>query len=53
MTFRLTLQDFTHILSQSQLAIDELLPEVDAIAHKPVKKPFKKRALYKVRKSNP
>ena len=33
-----------------QLAIDELLPEVPAIAHKPVKKPFRKRALYKVSK---
>lgn len=33
-----------------QLAIEDLLPEVDAIAHKPVKKPFKKRALYRVRK---
>jgi len=44
-------------LQGDQLPIDELLPEVDAIAtrhevfgHKPVKKPFKKRALYRVRK---
>ena len=36
-----------------QLPIDELLPEVDAIGHKPVKKPLKKRPLYRVRKSNP
>ena len=33
-----------------QLSIDELLPEVPAIAHKPVKKPFKKQALYQVRR---
>jgi len=37
-------------LQGDQLAIDELLPEVDAIAHKPPKKAFKKRALYRVRK---
>jgi hypothetical protein len=33
-----------------QLAIDELLPEAPAIEHKPVKKAFKKQALYRVRK---
>ena len=33
-----------------QLAIDELLPEVDAIAHKPPKKALKKRALYRTQK---
>ena len=33
-----------------QLPIDELLPEVDATEHKPVKKALKKRALYRVRK---
>ena len=36
-----------------QLPIDELLPEVDAIGHKPAKKALKKRPLYRVRKSNP
>ena len=34
-----------------QLAIDELLPEVDAIDPKPVKKVVKREALYRVRKS--
>jgi len=38
----------TKPLQGEQLPIDELLPEVDAIAHKPAKKPFKKRALYRV-----
>ena len=33
-----------------QLAIDELLPEVDASQHKPPEKALKKRALYRVRK---
>jgi len=34
-----------------QLPIDELLPEVDAIGHKPPKKAFKKRALYQIKKT--
>lgn len=38
-------------IESDQLAIDELLPEVDAIDLKPAKKALKKRALYKVRKS--
>jgi len=33
-----------------QLPIDELLPEVDAIGHKPVKKKLDKQALYKTNK---
>ena len=33
-----------------QLPIDELLPEVDAIEHKPPKKALKKRPLYRLRK---
>jgi len=37
-------------LQGDQLSIDELLPDAPAIAHKPAKKPFKKQALYKVRK---
>lgn len=41
----------TKKIQSDQLAIDELLPEVPAIAHKPIKKPFKKEALYRVRKS--
>ena len=36
-----------------QLPIDELLPEVDAIDPKPVKRALKKQALYRVRKANP
>ena len=38
-------------LQGDQLAIDELLPEVDASQHKPVKKSLKKQALYRVRKT--
>ena len=34
-----------------QLAIDELLPEVDEIAHKPIKRALKKQPLYRVRKN--
>ena len=35
-------------LQGDQLQIDELLPDVPASQHKPPKKPFKKRALYRV-----
>jgi len=33
-----------------QLAIDELIPDAPGIDQKPIEKPFKKRALYRVRK---
>ncbi|WP_269452770.1 hypothetical protein [Phormidesmis priestleyi] len=33
-----------------QLPIDELLPDAQTTPHKPVKKPFKKQALYRVKK---
>ena len=38
-------------LQGDQLPIDELLPEVDAIAHKPPKRALKKEPLYRVRKN--
>jgi len=34
-----------------QLALDGMLPNAAKTDHKPVKKPFKKQALYKVRKA--
>jgi len=40
-------------LQGEQLALDELLPEADAIDLKPPKKALKKEALYRVRKANP
>ena len=36
-----------------QLEIDELLPDAPAIAHKPARKAFKKRALYRASKQCP
>ena len=39
-------------LQGDQLAIDELLPDATKSDHKPPKKAFKKRALYRVRKPN-
>ncbi len=35
-------------LQGEQLPLDELLPEAETIAHKPVKKPFKVEPLYRV-----
>ncbi|WP_269452760.1 hypothetical protein [Phormidesmis priestleyi] len=34
----------------NQLPIDELLPDAPKTNHKPIKKPFRKQPLYRVRK---